>query len=117
MNNMAKHVLAQAFGRLDKSVTKLESHLTIFMELIMSDIQALESKIAELRDAVSAHEAADAALVDRLNAKVAELQAALDAAQPVDTQSMIDELEAIKLSLGPVAPAAPAADPASEPSA
>jgi hypothetical protein len=76
-------------------------YLTLQAEHLMANIQELQDKIAELKDAVAADEAADADLVERLTAKIAELQAAVDANVPVDTQPLIDELEAIKASLQP----------------
>jgi hypothetical protein len=93
--------IGKGFARLHRSAKQLEERFTLFTEIIMADIQALQAKIDELRDAVEADEAADADLVARLNATIADLQAQVAANQPVDTQPLIDELESIKASLQP----------------
>jgi hypothetical protein len=100
MRHTSRHV-RKGFDRLHQSAKKLEQRFNIFWEIIVANIQDLQAKIDELKDAVAADEAADAELVTRLEAKIAELQAALDANVPVDTQPLIDELEAIKASLQP----------------
>jgi signal transduction histidine kinase len=100
MRRTSRHI-GKGFARLHRLAKQLEERVTLFMEIIMADIQALQAKIDELRDAVEADEAADAELVTRLNATIADLQAQVAANQPVDTQPLIDELESIKASLQP----------------
>lgn len=67
----------------------------------MAGIEELQAKINELQQAVSDDEANDAETVAKLNITIQDLRDQVAAGQPVDTQPLIDQLEAIKSSLVP----------------
>lgn len=102
---MKTNTLGKKFGRLNQSVRKLGEHLTTFYEVLMANIQDLTNEIASLKQAVLDDEAADAALVEQLDAQIVDLESQLAANQPVDTQPLIDSLREIRAALSQ--PAAP----------
>ena len=75
---------------------RLVKRQTSLLEIIMAGQKELADKIAELEQAITDDEAQDDANEAALNAVIVDLKAQLDAAQPIDTQPIIDQLEAIK---------------------
>jgi hypothetical protein len=80
---------------------RLEKYAKLITEGLMAGIQELQDKINELQTAVSDDEASDKEVVDKLNITIQDLRDQLANNQPVDTQPLIDQLEAIKESLVP----------------
>ena len=97
----SSRLIGRDFRRLAAAVGRLEKYAKLTMEGIMAGIEELQTKISELQQAVSDDEANDAETVAKLNIVIQDLHDKLNAAQPVDTQPLIDQLQAIKASLVP----------------
>ncbi len=105
---MSDHSRARVH-KLLRQTSRLSIRVTLWMEIVMADIAALNAKIAELNQAVLDDEAADDKNEADLNAVIVDLKAQLAAGTPIDTQPFIDALEAIKGNLhAPIVPPAPA---------
>ena len=81
-------------------------HYTSQLEHLMAGNAELTAKIAELDQFVTDDEAQDDANDAALQAVIVDLKAQLAAAGPVDTQPLIDQLEAIRQKLHTPAPSA-----------
>lgn len=93
--------VVKEFHRLSAMANRLEKYAKLITEGLMAGIQELQDKINELQTAVSDDEASDKEVVDKLNITIQDLRDQLANNQPVDTQPLIDQLEAIKESLVP----------------
>jgi predicted HAD superfamily Cof-like phosphohydrolase len=101
MSEIPSRLIGRDFHRLKMAAARLEKYLKLTAEGMMAGIEELQSKINELQQAVSDDEANDAEVVARLNVTIQDLQDQVAAGQPVDTQPLIDQLQAIKDSLVP----------------
>jgi predicted exporter len=93
--------IMQAFDQLSKLTKRQEKVANLFTEILVSGQQELNDKITELQQAVADDEAQDQQIVDQLDAQIQTLKDQIASNQPIDTQSQIDALEAIKEQLKP----------------
>lgn len=101
MSDATGRKVRASFHRLERAMHRYERFVKLTTEGLMAGIEELRAKVDELQQAVSDDEANDAEVVARLNVTIRDLQTQLDNNQPVDTQPLIDQLEAIKTSLVP----------------
>lgn len=101
MSDESGRKIVRDFHRLKAAVGRFEKYVKLISEGLMAGIEELQSKINELQQAVSDDEASDAEVVAKLNITIQDLRDQLANNQPVDTQPLIDQLEAIKTSLVP----------------
>lgn len=87
------------------AVHRLVNRITLFGDILMADIQALNDKIAALSQFVTDDEAADDANEAALQAVIADLKAQIAAgAPPSDFQAQVDALDAVIAKLHTPAP-------------
>ena len=101
MSDQGNRRIQKDFTRLVGAARRLDHYINLITEGLMAGIEELQAKISELQQAVSDDEANDAETVAKLNITIQDLRDQVAAGQPVDTQPLIDQLEAIKASLVP----------------